>query len=904
MPTLFYFLLACCAALCSGIALAQPTAVLPHSAQSPYTSIRHAENTFYRQFNFSSEAEVDSVYRLLNGDVKPAPNTAREKDNTCTLRKKVYGYHPYWVSAAAAANYQYDLLSTFIYFSYELNPATGSYTDIHFWRTSNAINLAKAAGCRVELCVTNFGSADNTAFLSNEVAWDRLIDSLIVLLPIRQADGVNIDFEGVPASQRSNFRAFMEHLHTRLNTALPGTEVSVAMPAVDWNNIFNLTEMDSYVDAFIIMGYDYHYSGDAEAGPVAPLYWGDQWSELSLYRSLNDYIAEAISPQKIIMAVPYYGYDWITNNTDIPAPSQSSGTSRTYTYLRQEMYGTYTRQWNEQSQTPYFMYISGGNTRQCWFDDEVSLGKRYDMVNSRNIGGTGMWALGYDNGYGELWDALREKFTDCGTPNPTITIYDTGGSSGQYRNNENYSLVLQSPDGTSPVTAWFTSLNMENNFDFIRIYDGNSSTAPLIATLTGNTLPPAFTSTGNVLTLQITTDGATRSNGFALQWSTGCSPTTAIQPIQAAVDDDNLQVNFDDADNCGSGISERFYQALSAPAGTNNWRGNAQRGFFNDDFDSGTLSGDWLAESGTWIYDDGSVQQIATANSNTNLYTALAQHSGKSWLYHWRMKIGSTGSNRRAGLHIFASDGDAENRGNSYFVYLRPDDGKVQLYKVTDNVFDLKTNDNATVPSDTWLDCKLRYNPADGTLRFYLNNSLVSSWTDSSPLSAGSYLSLRTGGCEANYDFVSVLQSRTGSSVMISMGSTPDNDIFPTGQQVRIVSIARNATHFTNLAYANVQFGGTVSIDTPSETDSSTLTLYPNPASIQTYVQISLPHNRPTPATLRLYDLHGKLVSAQAISYAGGMQSIPLSLANLPAATYIVSIQTPDAVVTRQLVVY
>ncbi len=882
---------------------------------APYTSVRHAESTFYSQFNFRSEAEVDSFYAELYpalAQQKPQNNTHNkggnsEKDNTCTLQKQVYGYHPYWVSSTAAANYQYDLLSTFIYFSYEIDPNTGSYDDIHFWKTTNSINLAQAAGARVELCVTNFGASDNTTFLSNTLAWDRLIDSLIVLLPIRNADGVNIDFEGIPTTQRTNFRAFMQHLHTRLNTALPGTSVSVAMPAVDWNNIFNLTEMDSYIDAFIIMGYDYHYAGDAQAGPSAPLYSGNQWNELNYTKTLNDYLAESPNPQKIILAVPYYGYDWKTDGETIPANTTASGLSRTYSYVRQNFYDTYTYQWNEGSQTPYFMYISGGNVRQCWFDDEQSLGKRYDMINSRNIGGTGMWALGYDDGYSELWNVLREKFTDCGTPCPSTTIYDTGGSNGQYRNNEDYTINLVSPDGMSPITATFTALDLENNYDYIRVYNGNSTAAPLIATLTGTGAPLSFTSTGAALTLRFTSDGATRRDGFALQWSCACMPTAAIAPLVAPLGASNFSVNFIDTDNCGTaGISERFYQALYAPNSDANWEGNAERGFFNDDFGGGTLSEKWLAESGTWVYDNGTVQQIAQSNDNTNLYTYLLQDNSKTWLYQWRMKISGTASNRRAGLHFFASDGDAENRGNSYFVYLRADDNKVQFYKVTDNVYSLKTNDNATVLPDTWLNCKLIYNPSNGIMRFYLNNTLVSTWTDNAPLTSGSYLSLRTGNCAANYDAIGVFQSRN-AALNLSIGTTADNDILHNGigtPQVRITSIVRSDAHFSNIAFADVQFGGAVSVNTPTQSDFGQLVTYPNPATTDLYVRYNLNLGTNTPAILSLTDLSGRIIMQQNINIAAhNNNTLHLPIADLAAGTYLVSLQTAQGVRTEKVVV-
>ena len=50
-------------------------------------------------------------------------------------------------------------------------------------------------------------------------------------------------------------------------------------------------------------------------------------------------------------------------------------------------------------------------TKEIWFDDDYTLGKKYDYALSNNLRGIGIWALGYDNGYGQLWDVIDEKFS-------------------------------------------------------------------------------------------------------------------------------------------------------------------------------------------------------------------------------------------------------------------------------------------------------------------------------------------------------------------------------------------------------------------------------------------------------------------------------------------------------------
>ena len=171
------------------------------------------------------------------------------------LGRKVFGYHPYWMSTPAINSYQFDLLSSVIYFSYEVDPSTAGYSTIHGWLTTPLVDKAHAAGVKVQLCATNFGSANNTALLSNAAAQDTLIANLIRLIRLRNAEGINIDFESVPTSQRANLTAFFSNLKMRLHAVLPDAEISVAAPAVDWNNSWDVASLAPYIHYFFIMCY-------------------------------------------------------------------------------------------------------------------------------------------------------------------------------------------------------------------------------------------------------------------------------------------------------------------------------------------------------------------------------------------------------------------------------------------------------------------------------------------------------------------------------------------------------------------------------------------------------------------------------------------------------------------------
>ena len=151
----------------------------------------------------------------------------------------VYGWHPYWVGSTYQ-NYEWDLLSHFSYFSYEVNPVDGSPLTTNGWNNSSAVDAALASGnTKVTLTVSLF--SDHSTFFNSSSAPQNLISSLINLVQTRGAHGVNIDFEGLPSAYKQQFATFMQNLSNQMHASIPGSEVSTVLYAVDWNNVFDFT---------------------------------------------------------------------------------------------------------------------------------------------------------------------------------------------------------------------------------------------------------------------------------------------------------------------------------------------------------------------------------------------------------------------------------------------------------------------------------------------------------------------------------------------------------------------------------------------------------------------------------------------------------------------------------------
>lgn len=213
----------------------------------------------------------------------------------------------------------------------------------------------------------------------------------------------------------------------------------------------------------------------------------------------------------------------------------------------------------------------------------------------------------------------------------------------------------------------------------------------------------------------------------------------------------------DEASSGESGVVEQYEQVLEYN-GTE-WRGNATHGFFNDNFNS-SIHSSWTANSGTWAISSGTLSQSDNANGNSNIYTPLTQNNTKSYMYHWKMNINGTGTARRGGLHFFISNPSLPNRGNSYLAWFRPDDGRFEFYRVDGDVLYRVVNNTVTINANTWLDCKVTYNPQTGVVQAFMDNVLIATYTDPSPLQSGQYISLRNGSAKTQFEDLKVRTSR------------------------------------------------------------------------------------------------------------------------------------------------
>ncbi|KAJ9584599.1 hypothetical protein L9F63_021069, partial [Diploptera punctata] len=147
---------------------------------------------------------------------------------------------------------------------------------------------------------------------------------------------------------------------------------------------------------------------------------------------LVKYIDLGITPEKLVLGVPWYGYNYpcinMTENEtcyikEVPFRAANCSDAAGHQYSYSTIVETFLpnsttgRLWDSDSQSSYFNYVdpASRNTQQIWYDDPESLADKYDLAVRYNLRGVGMWSaeqVSHSNSTAgqiqrqEMWGAL------------------------------------------------------------------------------------------------------------------------------------------------------------------------------------------------------------------------------------------------------------------------------------------------------------------------------------------------------------------------------------------------------------------------------------------------------------------------------------------------------------------
>ncbi|MGE5508087.1 MAG: glycosyl hydrolase family 18 protein [Chitinophagales bacterium] len=274
--------------------------------------------------------------------------------------------------------------------------SSGKVTGLH---NQAAMAAAKERGLSNIALVHNlsgpwFSSSVIHGALSNPVNRSRAVANIVSLVRTYGYDGVNIDFESVPSYDRSALTAFMGELAQGLHPY--GKLVSISVPAKNydqpgnsWSGAYDYQALGKIVDLMMLMTYDEHFTS-GPAGPVASKQWVD---------SVASYAVSQVSPQKVVLGVPAYGYDW-SGYGKAAAVGYDDAMALARRYGR-------TVQWSSSAGAPYFTYYKNGSTHTVWFESADSLLPKLDIVQRYGLKGIAIWRLGFEDN--RIWNVLGQR---------------------------------------------------------------------------------------------------------------------------------------------------------------------------------------------------------------------------------------------------------------------------------------------------------------------------------------------------------------------------------------------------------------------------------------------------------------------------------------------------------------
>lgn len=342
---------------------------------------------------------------------------------------EVFGFAPYW-KFDSLNNVDFSVLTTFAYFGIPVNSdgtldtTDQGYITFHSDQATQIFSKAHSSGARVALTLTQMDNPTIESFLDNSDSQNTLINQAVSEVRNRGIDGINVDFEyqGDPGqTYRDEFSSFIANLRNKLHQEVPGSKLTVSVYAASMKDpkIYDISALSKNSDGVFMMAYDYAVSGSDNAMPTSPLYGykdGTYWYDVST--AVNDFL-KVMPADKLILGLPWYGYNYPVYQPQVKATTLPywNGQAQTYSIAKKinansDGVTSYETGWDNEGKVGYKAYYdqNDGTWRMIFLDDQKSLSIKYDFAKSKNLGGVGIWALGFDSGTNDMWTVLRSKF--------------------------------------------------------------------------------------------------------------------------------------------------------------------------------------------------------------------------------------------------------------------------------------------------------------------------------------------------------------------------------------------------------------------------------------------------------------------------------------------------------------
>ncbi|MCS6800757.1 MAG: glycosyl hydrolase family 18 protein [Chloroflexota bacterium] len=245
--------------------------------------------------------------------------------------------------------------------------------------------IVKRAGVRLIPLVNNRPRYEKfSPVLMTPARRAKVIDRLVELVRDHDYDGLNIDFEALEPSDRAGLTAFMQELSAKLRPLGKLTTIAVAAKprelTTGWAGAYDYAALGRVSDYVVLMTYAYH-PASGPPGSTAPIDW---------VRRTAEYAASVVPPQKLLLGIGLWGYDWKLNSSEpavvrtwaeIDAIAKRPGAQLGYSV---------------EHESAWVRYTENGQERIIWFEDERAISAKLALIRVYRLAGWAAWRLGHE----------------------------------------------------------------------------------------------------------------------------------------------------------------------------------------------------------------------------------------------------------------------------------------------------------------------------------------------------------------------------------------------------------------------------------------------------------------------------------------------------------------------------
>jgi hypothetical protein len=223
--------------------------------------------------------------------------------------------------------------------------------------------------------------------LADPVARAARIEQVMRFLDKNKFQGLTIDFEEVPPAAQKNLQLFL----TEMAAAFAPHRYIIVLAVPFDDDSWPYAAYANIADFMLLMGYDQHWE-EGTPGSIA----GQSWFEAALDKRMK-----ALDPDRTIIAIGNYGYDWVKGKPTKDLTFEEAVLSAHVSEADIDF--------DPETENPHFSFIEdNGQRHDVWFLDGITAFNEIHAADVYRPAGYAVWRLGSEDP--SIWSVLGRPY--------------------------------------------------------------------------------------------------------------------------------------------------------------------------------------------------------------------------------------------------------------------------------------------------------------------------------------------------------------------------------------------------------------------------------------------------------------------------------------------------------------